>query len=91
MKNNKGFTLIELLAVIVILLGLSLATAWGITSILEGRDKKEKKEQEELAKGAAKIYFSLQDDSNTTDDSDTECVNISELKERGYFTNTNKR
>ena len=44
MKNNKGFTLIELLAVIVILLGLSLATAWGITSILESRDEKEQEE-----------------------------------------------
>ena len=59
MKNNKGFTLVELLAVIVILLAVSSVVGWGITNTLERREVKECKEQVELAKGAAKIYFSI--------------------------------
>lgn len=57
--NNKGFTLIELLAVIVILLSVSLVSVYGISSSLNERDIKECNEEIELAKNAAKIYFSL--------------------------------
>lgn len=59
MKDRRGFTLVELLAVIVILSGLSLLVAVSINSTLERRDEKEVAEQVELAKNAAKIYFSL--------------------------------
>ena len=62
MNNNKGFTLVELLAVIVILIGISLVTVTAISVSLERRDEKECKEQIELAKNAAKIYFSLNPD-----------------------------
>lgn len=81
MKNNRGFTLVELLAVIVILLAISLAAGWGITSILEDRKNKEYKEQQELAIGAAKIYFYK---NNTTS------VKISDLKSGNYFVNNKK-
>ena len=57
--NNKGFTLVELLAVIVILLSVSLVSVYGISSSLNKRDIKERNEEIELAKNAAKIYFSL--------------------------------
>ena len=82
MKNNKGFTLVELLAVILILLGLSVATSWGITSTLKNRDEKELEEQKELAIGAGKIYFSLNDTIT--------CVKITELKNNEYFANNSK-
>ena len=82
MKNNKGFTLVELLAVIVILLAVSSVVGWGITNTLENREKKECKEQVELAKGAAKIYFSI-------NKSKTE-VTIETLKKDEYFANNSK-
>jgi len=81
MKNNHGFTLVELLAVIVILLALSLATSWGITSTLENRTIKECEEQKELAIGAAKIYFSISDNAE---------VSIKTLKDNNYFANNKK-
>ena len=81
MKNNRGFTLVELLAVIVILLALSLATGWGVTSILNERKSKECQEQKELAIGAAKIYFSKENKTS---------VKISKLKENNYFVNQKK-
>ena len=56
--NNKGFTLVELLAVMVILISISLVAVVTITSSLERREDKECTEQQELAIGAAKIYFS---------------------------------
>lgn len=62
--NRRGFTLIELLAVIVILSGISLLVVSSINSTLERRDEKEYIEQIELAKNAAKIYFSLNDVNN---------------------------
>lgn len=76
--NNKGFTLIELLAVIVILISISLVSVYGISSSLDNRDKKECSEQIELAKNAAKIYFSL-------DGLNSESVTISTLKEKNYL------
>lgn len=82
MKNNKGFTLVELLAVIVILLAISSVVGWEITGTLERREVKECKEQVELAKGAAKIYFSI-------NKSQTE-VTIETLKKNEYFANNSK-
>lgn len=79
--NNKGFTLIELLAVLVILLSVSLVAVGGISASLERRDIKECEEQKELAIGAAKIYFSLNDVSSVT---------ISELKSGNYFSDNKK-
>lgn len=79
--NNKGFTLVELLAVIVILVSISLVAVGGITASLENRDKKECIEQQELAVGAAKIYFSL---------NDMKSVTILELKNGDYFSSTSK-
>lgn len=81
MKNNRGFTLVELLAVIVILLAISLAAGWGITSILEDRKNKEYQEQQELAIGAAKIYFYNENKTS---------VKISDLKSGNYFVNNKK-
>lgn len=74
--NNKGFTLVELLAVMVILISISLIAVAGITSSLERRDEKESEEQIELAIGAAKIYFSLE---NKT------CVKLSDLISLEYI------
>lgn len=74
--NNKGFTLIELLAVIVILVGISLMAVMGISASLEKRDEKECREQIEIAKNSAKIYFSL---NNTNE------VSIGTLKNNDYF------
>lgn len=76
MKNNKGFTLVELLAVMVILIGISLVAVGGISSSLEKRDEKETNEQKELAIGAAKIYFSL---------NDVTCVKVGDLIDGDYF------
>ena len=78
--NNKGFTLIELLAVIVILVGISLTTVMGISASLERRDIKECEEQIEIAKNAAKIYFSLLDKN-----SNIESVTVETLKANDYF------
>ena len=65
--NNKGFTLVELLAVIVMLISISLVVVGGISASLERRDEKKCMEQQELAIGAAKIYFSMVTDSNVVD------------------------
>lgn len=78
--NNKGFTLIELLAVIVILVGISLTAVIGISSSLDRRENKECEEQIELAKNAAKIYFSLLDRDSTITS-----VSILELKDNEYL------
>lgn len=64
--NNKGFTLVELLAVLVILATISLVAVGGISFSLEKRDIRECEEQKELAIGAAKIYFSLNNVSSVT-------------------------
>lgn len=64
--NNKGFTLIELISVMVILISISLVAVTGITNSLTNRDIKECKEQQELAISAAKIYFSLSDNTSVT-------------------------
>jgi len=79
--NNKGFTLVELLAVLVILLAISLVAVGGISASLERRNIKECEEQKELAIGAAKIYFSL---------NDVNSVRISVLKEGNYFSDGKK-
>lgn len=79
--NNKGFTLVELLAVMVILISISLVVVGGITASLERRDVRECEEQQELAIGAAKIYFSL---------NDTNEVSISLLKADNYFKDNQK-
>ena len=81
MINNKGFTLIELLAVMVILVGISLVAVGGISASLERREEKEHTEQIELAIGAAKIYFSL---------NDVTCVTINQLINSGYFSSEKK-
>lgn len=80
--NNKGFTLIELLAVLVILVSISLVAVLGISASLEKRDIKECVEQQELAVGAAKIYFSLNNEVSS--------VKISILKTNGYFSADSK-
>ena len=78
--NNKGFTLVELLAVIVILAGISLTTVMGISASLERRDEKEYNEQVEIAKNAAKIYFSL-----LAKNSEITKVSVDTLLENDYF------
>lgn len=80
--NKKGFTLIELLAVIVILSSLSLVVISSVSSSLGRRDEKECQEQIQLAKNAAKIYFSLNDGNNT--------VSIKTLKDGNYFSQKEK-
>lgn len=79
--NNKGFTLVELLAVMIILISISLVAVGGISASLERRDVKECVEQQELAVGAAKIYFSL---NNVTS------VTVSTLKSNNYFKDNKK-
>lgn len=87
--NNKGFTLVELLAVIVILASISLIVMSSISASLEKRDEKECEEQIELAKNAAKIYFSL--NNCTISVSGDSCdVNISILKNGHYFNEKSK-
>ena len=81
--NNKGFTLVELLAVMVILITISLVAVGGITSSLTKREDKEKSEQQEIVKNAAKIYFSLNDDSD-------KCVSIGTLREEGLISESQK-
>ena len=82
--NNKGFTLVELLAVIVILSSMTLVVIASVSTSLIRREEKECEEQMELAKNAAKIYFSLLDDDSDTD------VTVGELKSEGYFSNSQK-
>lgn len=79
--NRKGFTLVELLAVLVILLSVSLVAVGGISASLERRGIKECEEQKELAIGAAKIYFSL---------NNVYSVSILELKNNNYFSDNKK-
>ena len=79
--NRKGFTLVELLAVMIILVSISLVAVSNITESLVRREEKEYVEQQELAIGAAKIYFSL---------NNTSCVTVKILKEKNYFDNKNK-
>lgn len=80
--NRKGFTLVELLAVIVILSSVSLVAVASISTTLNRREVKEFNEQKQLARNAAKIYFSLNEGSN--------CVKISTLKSGDYFNDQNK-
>lgn len=82
MKNNKGFTLVELLAVIVILSSIALITVASVSSSLGRREEKECNEQKALAKNAAKIYFSLNDDVTS--------VSVETLKSEGYFASNQK-
>ena len=79
--NKKGFTLIELLAVIVILSSISLVVVASVSSSLARRDKKECEEQVQLAKNAAKIYFSLNGGGSVT---------IKLLKDENYFSEKSK-
>ena len=79
--NNKGFTLVELLAVILILTGITLVAVAGISASLNKRDARECEEQKELAKNAAKIYFSLNDATSVT---------VGTLKSNGYFNEASK-
>lgn len=88
--NNKGFTLIELLAVIVILASMSLVVVASVSSSLERRDVKECEEQIELAKNAAKIYFSLNNVCDFSDSSNSCMVSIQTLKDGKYFNETSK-
>ena len=81
-KNNRGFTLIELLAVIIVLTTIALISVMSITNSLYKRDEQECEEQKELARNAAKIYFSFNSDKQT--------VFVSTLKQGGYFTDKNK-
>ena len=87
--NNKGFTLVELLAVIVILSSISLIVMSSISASLERRDVKECEEQIELAKNAAKIYFSINDCMISTS-GDSCDVDISVLKSGNYFNEKSK-
>lgn len=79
--NNKGFTLVELLAVMVILITISLVSVSAVTESLIRRDVKECEEQQELAIGAAKIYFSLNSVKEVT---------VGTLKKNNYFKENNK-
>lgn len=79
--NNKGFTLIELLAVLVILVSISVVAVGGISASLDKRDIRECEEQKELAIGAAKIWFSLNEGSS---------VSIGTLKSSNYFSEDKK-
>ncbi len=79
--NKKGFTLIELLAVIVILSSMSLIVVASVSSSLGRRDEKECQEQIQLAKNAAKIYFSLTDKNSVT---------VKVLKDNDYLNEKSK-
>lgn len=79
--NKKGFTLIELLAVIIVLSSISLVVVSSVTSSLTKRDVKECEEQKELAKSAAKIYFSLKGENHVT---------VRQLLENGFLSEEDK-
>ncbi len=81
--NRKGFTLVELLAIIVILSSVTLVVIASVSTSLIRRDEKECMEQKELAKNAAKIYFSLTRDYTTG-------VTVGTLKSAGYFSANKK-
>ncbi len=81
--NRKGFTLIELLAVIVILSSISIVAVSSLTKSLNDRDEKECQEQMGLAKNAAKIYFSLQENTDKR-------VCVQTLVDKGYFNGKKK-
>ena len=83
MKDNKGFTLVELLAVILILIGISLVAVSSISASLERRDRRECQEQIAIVKNAAKMYFSLNEDSVTI-------VTLEQLIAGGYLTEKSK-
>ena len=83
MKNNKGFTLVELLAVIIILSSISLVAVVSISKSLYDRDEKECNDQIELAKNAAKIYFSLNDGASSP-------VSVGTLIDGGYLSDKSK-
>ena len=88
--NNKGFTLVELLAVIVILASISIVVVGSITASLTRRDTKECEEQIELAKNAAKIYFSLDDTCDFSASNNSCTVSIQTLKDGKYFNENSK-
>lgn len=79
--NNKGFTLVELLSVMVILVSIALIAVGSVTSSLSRRENKELEEQQELAIGAAKIYFSLEKKT---------CVSIQTLIDNDYISDEKK-
>ncbi len=81
--SKNGFTLVELLSVMVILISISLVSVVGITSSLKKREGKEGEEQIALAIDAAKIYFSLEEDSDM-------CVAIRYLVDNEYITDRDK-
>lgn len=64
--NNKGFTLVELLAVIIILLGVAMISVSNVISSLEKNDEQECEKQKDIVINAAKIYFSLNDETEVT-------------------------
>ena len=80
--NRKGFTLVELLAVIVILSSISLIAVSSISTSLMKREDKEINEQKQLARNAAKIYFSLNEGKS--------CVKLSTLKSGDFFNDGSK-
>ena len=79
--NKKGFTLVELLATLVILVSISMIAVFNITASIERRDVKECEEQVNLAKNAAKIYFSLNDSLKDEE----KVITVDELKQQGYL------
>ena len=75
--NNKGFTLVELLAVITILLSLSIVVVTNVSASLKRNDEQKEETQINIAKTAAKIYFS-------TVSVPTTCVTRDELVREGF-------
>lgn len=74
--DNKGFTLIELLAVIIILLGIAGVSVVSITSSLKRNDERECERQKEIIINAAKVYFSLNEETS---------VSVQTLIDNKYF------
>ena len=62
-------------------ISISLVAVGGISASLEKREEKELMEQQELAIGAAKMYFSL---------NNTDCVKIQTLKDNNFFSSEKK-